>query len=502
MGSKTWGLEDWKTYANSLSAEDRLELLDEVDIARARLKPEAFAEYVMEDEETGDQFVLADFHREWHQLMTEEPRLVLEGPREHGKSGTIVSRALWELGHNPNIRIKIICCSDGMAKKRLAAITQYIIKSEKLHKVFPNLRPAETDSWTKQMIFVERTIMSGSPSVEAFGILSSSSGSRADLMFLDDICDARNTIINPALQETVRRVLFDNVMNFLPASGGRAVYIDTPWTTTDVSNDVKANPAWKVWRKPTAIEKPLWPGRWDTHALEKRKGELPLRSWQRQFELIVIAEEGATFDHRKVEASCKDIVFVEPDGTRYFAGVDLARSGKGAYFVIEIVARTPDGKKHVVETIRRRGITLQEQRRQLKVANDRYGLTLALVESNAYQAVFLDDPDMAELTVKGYTTTGMSKRDEETGIPGFASEIERGEWTIWDAQGSNRPLVEEMKGYPFAEYSDCVLAGFFAREAVRKSQPKGPGIPVINNPHFNRVVQPRFEKSPYVRPTL
>ena len=346
----------------SLSAEEKAELLDEVDIERSRRTPEAFAEYVMCDEETGEPFKLADFHREWHELMTNESRVLLEGPREHGKSGTIVSRALWELGNNPNIRIKIISSSDEMAKKRLSSIIQYIERSERLRKVFPNLKPADKESWTKRAIYVPRESMSGEPSVEAYGILSSSSGSRADLLFLDDIVDAKNSIIQPALQETIRRVLFDNVLNFLPAGGGRAIYICTPWTMSDVTNDLKTLDAWFKWRRPVTVDNPIWPERWSRESLAKRKEELPLRSWQRQFELVVIAEEGATFSHRRIEACSKTEQYTPKDDTKFYAGVDLAisqsKKKQRSWFVIEVGAADGPKDKHIVETIRRRGLTL------------------------------------------------------------------------------------------------------------------------------------------------
>lgn len=480
--------------------------IESATIELARRDPDEFAEYVMEDEETGDPFVLADFHREWNQLMTDEDRLLIEGPREHGKSGTIVSRALFELGINPNIRIKIICCSDTMAKKRLMAITMYIEESERLHKVFPMLKPALRASWTKTQIYVDRKVKSGEPSVEAFGILSSSSGSRADLLLLDDICDARNTIINPALQDTVRQTLFDNIMNFLPADGGRAWYICTPWTTGDVTNDLKAIPAWKQWRRPVTVDDPLWPERWSREALAKRKDELPLRSWQRQFELVVIAEEGATFSHKalKDHNNVKVEQFREDGPVLYFAGVDLAiaTSKKAANFVVVIGALGANKEKHLIETVKHKGVSFRQQIEIIKDVNTRYELQLVMVETNAYQDSMRQElEDVKGLNVRGYTTSGKSKRDLELGIPGFAGEIEKGQWTIWDSEGSNEPTLDEMKAYPYGDKDDCVMAGFFLREAMRQQGMVGVPIPSVSNTSFQRKIQMANKPpSPLVRP--
>ena len=50
------------------------------------------------------------------QAFLDRHRLALiELPRDHGKSVQICIRILWELGRNPNLRVKIVCASDAMA---------------------------------------------------------------------------------------------------------------------------------------------------------------------------------------------------------------------------------------------------------------------------------------------------------------------------------------------------------------------------------------------------
>jgi len=59
------------------------------------------------------------YHDEWSKAMDDHDRLLIIGPRHHGKSTIIVGRALWELGRNPNLRIIIGCAGDVAAQKRL-----------------------------------------------------------------------------------------------------------------------------------------------------------------------------------------------------------------------------------------------------------------------------------------------------------------------------------------------------------------------------------------------
>lgn len=479
------------------------------------LKELQIGDRICEIDKSKDLKAVAESDVAWDEIINVQPKGSMETwdievPTHHNfiaegivvhNSGTVVSRILYELGRNPNLLIKLICSSDDMAKKRLMAVTQYIESDKDMHAVFPDLQPAKKASWTKRAIYVDRNVISGEPSVEAYGITSSSTGSRADLLIFEDVCDMRNTIVNPALQDTVKAALHENCMNFLPADGGRAWYICTPWSANDVSQELKSMAAWHHLRRPVTVDRPIWPERWGSAQLQRRKDELPLRAWQRQFELILIAKEGATFPHESLTMASEDNLFVEPEGTRYYAGVDLALSDIGNYFVICVGARTPDGKSHLVETRRKRGVTFRNQVIALVNIHEKYGLDLAMVEQNAYQKAMVQELE-GKIPVKGYTTNATSKRDEVIGIPGFASEIESGMWTFWDASGSNKRVIEELMAYPHGDKDDCVMAAFFLREAMRKNAARGPQIPIIVSPHFRRAIQPKFKTSPYVRPML
>lgn len=68
----------------------------------ARIDHGAAAEYILTDLETGGSIQLAPMHWEWHDGADDTKMLVIEAPRDHGKTEQmIISRAISELGRNP-----------------------------------------------------------------------------------------------------------------------------------------------------------------------------------------------------------------------------------------------------------------------------------------------------------------------------------------------------------------------------------------------------------------
>lgn len=128
--------------------------IDQIHVQHARDDPNAFIEYVFTDK-FGHQLKQSKFHRDWQELIAHDEwnpngvnRAMIIAPRDHGKTTQIpVGRVLWELGRNPNLRIKIACQSDSKAMERLFEITDHMERNERVIKVFPHLRPAQRGDW-------------------------------------------------------------------------------------------------------------------------------------------------------------------------------------------------------------------------------------------------------------------------------------------------------------------------------------------------------------------
>ncbi len=147
---------------------------------------------------------MADVHKGMHQVIDECKKQIEEAkqgirswedvkstvlfhvPRGHGKSSQILGRILWELGRNPNHKIKIVCETDDNARKRVIFLQQQILHNKHLHLLFPHLKPADSGLWNNLQLYVKRDIISVDPSIEGCGILSSSTGGRATILFCLD----------------------------------------------------------------------------------------------------------------------------------------------------------------------------------------------------------------------------------------------------------------------------------------------------------------------------
>lgn len=162
---------------------------------------------------------------------------------ESGKSTQIaIGRVLWELGKNPDLRVKIVCSADDLANQRVFTVLKYIEFSKRFRKVFPNCRPSAKKDWTKSKFSLEREVSVIDPSLEGSGVLTGVGG-RADLIIFDDVVDYRNAIANPSLKKTVIDAFFSVWMTRLEP-GGRAVLIGTRWAEDDLYSVLLESSEW------------------------------------------------------------------------------------------------------------------------------------------------------------------------------------------------------------------------------------------------------------------
>src|SRR5687767_14600944 len=71
-----------------------------------RRDPNAFIQLCFIDSD-GRRIRQAAVHRELQAFLTANPRALVDLPRDHGKSFQVCCRILWELGHDPGLRVKI-----------------------------------------------------------------------------------------------------------------------------------------------------------------------------------------------------------------------------------------------------------------------------------------------------------------------------------------------------------------------------------------------------------
>lgn len=348
-----------------LKKRDRLQrkasakVLEAAQAELARRDVNAFCEFVMRDPK-GHPWRQAAFHAEWQALLPLEgpARVLIGAPREFAKSSQMaVARCLWELGRNPELRIKEICSSDDLGAKLVGEIGRHILHNPRVCRVFPALRPDPEGPWTRTQLRVARKSLSKDPSIEAHGVLSTGVGGRADLLVFDDVCDQRTSVLLPAMRDQVKRVFYETWLNLLGPSG-RAVYVATVWHPADLTVELRNSGQWTTWWRGARDElsgQLLWPERWDDDALRRREAEIGSRAFARQFQLQAVSDEERLFRQSAIQR-CRDARYevgrqqVPADWPR-FAGVDMAASlgKKASYTVVFVTAVCPDGRRLPVE---------------------------------------------------------------------------------------------------------------------------------------------------------
>ena len=223
------------------------ELRQEKLIRLARKDANTFIEFVIKDAQTGELVRQSPMHISWQSHIdycwSIEKCAGILGHWGSGKTiGIAVARTLFEIGKNPNIRIKLVSNSDDRAKERVSAIKEYIESSEEYHQVFPNIKP-DFNRWGSLSIKVVRSVASPDATLTAHGVLSSGIGGRADLLVFDDIVDERNSLLQPRMKAQVKSTFSNTWMGRLE-SNGRVVNICTRWTMDDITADLLKSPAW------------------------------------------------------------------------------------------------------------------------------------------------------------------------------------------------------------------------------------------------------------------
>lgn len=314
--------------------EQRAEALRQRNIQRARESSSAFMEYCFVEEKTQEPYQQQWFHDQWHEAWSRYPRVMIIAPRDHAKTSNVVGRAIWELGRDPDQRIKIVCASDGRAKERLYEIDQHISDNARVREVFPGLKHKEDAPWNAHKLVVERTARHRDASVEALGITSTATGGRADLLIADDVVDRRNALTFPALREQIKQAWRSDWTNLLEPDG-RVWYICTLWSPADLSHELMENRAYKLLRYDIGEGfNPIWPAKWGEKELRERHSEIGTIEFNRAFRNQAIDIESAVvkpqwFEFRDLREDQRYMELVERDEAVFITSYDPAGTPTG-----------------------------------------------------------------------------------------------------------------------------------------------------------------------------
>lgn len=302
-------------------------------------------------------FDMADYHKEWYQLMEKYPRLCLMAFRGSGKTNLIAAYFVWKAIFNDKLNFLILSQDFEDSKKVLKIIKMMFSDSEILKQFIPRDREA---SWKA----TELTIETGSVFYcKTYG--EGVRGLRIDFLLCDE-----------AGQYEDKAIFWTAVSAVVQLNRGRIFVIGTPKSTIDLLHELMDNDEYYFEEYPAEKEgKPLWPQKYtllphdtDTQrSLVKVKKEIGDLAYQQEFMLLPISDANSLFPIELIKQSIADKEKFLPFGRkdeRYYVGYDIAGGKIKGDYVVMIVLGITSERKRIVKALRFRD-TFEEQFRIL-----------------------------------------------------------------------------------------------------------------------------------------
>ena len=169
---------------------------------------------------TRAQYAIADY------LQHGPKRLQIQAFRGVGKSWITGAFVLWTLFNDPERKIMIISASKERADNMSIFLQKLIIETPWLNF----LRPKSDDSRWSHISFDVNCSPHQAPSVKSVGITGQLTGSRADLMILDDV-EVPGNSMTELMREKLLQLCTEAESILTPKSDSRIMYLGTPQTT-------------------------------------------------------------------------------------------------------------------------------------------------------------------------------------------------------------------------------------------------------------------------------
>jgi hypothetical protein len=169
---------------------------------------------------TRAQYSIADY------LQHGPKRLQIQAFRGVGKSWITGAFVLWTLFNNNEKKIMIISASKERADNMSIFLQKLIIETPWL----AHLRPKADDSRWSRISFDVNCSPHQAPSVKSVGITGQLTGSRADLMILDDI-EVPGNSMTEMMREKLLQLCTEAESILTPKKDSRIMYLGTPQTT-------------------------------------------------------------------------------------------------------------------------------------------------------------------------------------------------------------------------------------------------------------------------------
>ena len=389
-------------------------------------------------------------------------------PPEHAKSMTVsIDYVTYRIVTNPNVRIKLVSKTQGMAKEFLYAIKQRLTSPQwaELQRRYAPVEgfKATADKWTSDSIYLQRDSGEKDPTVQALGIGGQIYGARADLIILDDCV----TLANAGEYEKQLRWIQQEVLTRVGPTG-KILVVGTRVDPLDMYREMR-NPdrypdnvsPWTYLAMPAVLEfkdnpkdwVTLWPKsdrpwdaddtlpdedglypRWSGEHLRRRRGLIDPKTWAMVYQQQDV-ESSAIFSPECVRGSISGMRPIGPlipgapgqpaqlNDQYIVCSMDPAMSGDT--FSIAYAGDRTTGKRYLLEASRMPAPTPQMIRDLIKGWTEKYKPKVWVIEKNAFQLFLTQDEEInRHLSSRGIRLvqhyTGANKMDAEFGVASMA----------------------------------------------------------------------------------
>ena len=178
---------------------------------------------------TRAQLCIADY------LQNGPKRLQIQAFRGVGKSWITAAFVLWTLFNNPDKKIMVVSASKDRADSFSIFCQRLILEVPWLS----HLKPKNDDQrWSRISFDVGPAAPHQAPSVKSVGITGQLTGSRADLMVLDDV-EVPNNSMTELQREKLLQLVTECESILTPKRESRIMFLGTPQTTFTVYNKLR-----------------------------------------------------------------------------------------------------------------------------------------------------------------------------------------------------------------------------------------------------------------------
>ena len=477
-----------------------------MQLVRAYL-PTYASEILRGPPEYGFKFLLGKHHLEWGDAVNDNPRLLAQAARDHGKSHFFcMAYPLWMAHVRAPGRIGyIFSATDQQAREHLDKIRREVLGGGEHggpNPALASLLPLKKDA--------ARTIRFANGSeIRARGFGSRVRGGHPYWIVCDDILNDDHI-----WSETVREKGVDYYLSAIEpmaVPGGQIVVVGTPFHAQDLYKTLRTGGVYHCLEHPAVdpvTGDPLWPERYDREALATRKRVLgSSMRWAREYLCQPISDEAslfpaALFEQPGVKQPYRlglEGKYWSQQGFTTYMGVDLALSAtSGADFFVAFVLAIEPGTQDrwIVDIVRKKGMGYQQQVDTITGLSQRYDCNFVFVEANQYQRVITDMViRTSDTPIKAFYTTGKAKRQATTerrgmsgtysanknaldrGVPGLRMLLENNKLKIpWDeeTQSTVEIWLNEMHSFGYQNgklqgvgaHDDTVMAFWMADQAA------------------------------------